>query len=222
MFGTLFYCKMIFPKKFPKSFSCRFRKKAVPSQQNLNFTIMKAKFFIFALVAAICCACESNGIGDASLIEGGWDLRNIDYDKTVYADYNGNTHLKDSAYTRVFEDKERVWLFYQGSISDWQYFEQDGKGYWTGYACDCWRKYRTEGEGTNLTIVETGGSIIPGNEELLTCVIYKVEKLTNKTMVLSCTDRMYVSDLQSAVDVHVVYTFRRENTLLDYLRNCWP
>ena len=182
-----------------------------------------AKFFIFALVAAVCCACEQNGVGDASLIEGGWDLRTVDYDKMVYADYaTGNTHLQDSAYTRVFEDKEQVWLFYQGNISEWEYFEQDGEGHWAGYACDCYRNYRTEGEGTNLTIIETRGSIIPGMEEYVTTKHYKVEKLTKKTMVLSCTDRMYVSDLQSAVDVHVVYTFRRENALLDYIRSVWP
>lgn len=181
------------------------------------------KFFFFAFVAAVCCACEQNGVGDASLIEGGWDLRTVDYDKMVYADYaTGNTHLKDSAYTRVYEDKEHVWLFYQGSISDWQYYSRDGEGHWSGYACDCYRNYRTEGEGTNLTIVETGGSIIPGEEEFLTCIIYKVEKLTKKTMVLSCTDWMYVSDLQSAVDVHVVYTFRRENALMDFIRSIYP
>ena len=67
-----------------------------------------AKFFIFAFVAALCCACEQNGIGDASLIEGGWDLRTVDCDKMVYADLSGNSHLKDSAYTHVFEDKEQV------------------------------------------------------------------------------------------------------------------
>ena len=180
-----------------------------------------AKFFFFAFVAALCCACEQNGVGDASLIEGGWDLRTVDYDKMVYADYSGNTHLKDSAYTRVFEDKEQVWLFYQGNISEWEYYERDGEGFWSGYACDCYRNYRTEGEGTNLTIIETGGSTIPGMEEYVTTKHYKVEKLTKKTMVLSCTDRMYVSDLQSGVDVHVVYTFRRENALLDYIRSAW-
>lgn len=183
---------------------------------------MKAKFFIFALVAAIFCACEQNGVGDASLIEGGWNLRNIDYDKTVYADYNGNTHLKDSAYTRVFEDKEQVWLFYQGNISEWQYFEQEGESHWAGYACDCWRKYRTEGEGENMTIVETRGSIIPGYEGVTTTRRYKVEKLTTKSMVLSTIEQMYNSDTQSPVDVNAVYTFKRENTLLDYLRYFWP
>ena len=184
---------------------------------------MKTKLFLFVVFAAwMLTGCEKNTIGDASLIEGGWDLRTVNYDKMVYADYaTGNTHLKDSAYTRVYEDKEHVWLFYQGNISEWQYYSRDGEGHWSGYACDCYRNYRTEGEGTNLTVVETGGSIIPGEEELLTCVIYKVEKLTKKAMVLSCTDRMYVSDLQSGVDVHVVYTFRRENALLDYIRSAW-
>ena len=183
---------------------------------------MKVKLFIFSFIAAVFCACEQNGVGDASLIEGGWDLCTVDYDKYVYADYNGNTHLKDSAYTRTFEDKEQVWLFYQGDISMWSYYVQDGEGYWSGYACDCWRKYRTEGEGENMTIVETSGSIIPGEEELLTCVIYKVEKLTKKSMVLSCTKRMYNSDTQSPVDVNAVYTFKRDNSLLEYIRSGYP
>lgn len=183
---------------------------------------MKAKLIIFAFIAAVFCACEQNGVGDASLIEGGWDLRNIDYDKTVYADYNGNTHLKDSAYTRVFEDKEQVWLFYQGNISEWQYFEQDGESHWAGYACDCWRKYRTEGEGENMTIVETSGSIIPGYEGVTTTRRYKVEKLTTKSMVLSTIEQMYNSDTQSPVDVNAVYTFKRDNSLLEYIRSGYP
>ena len=183
---------------------------------------MKVKLFIFSFIAAVFCACEQNGVGDASLIEGGWDLRNIDYDKMVYADYSGSTHLKDSAYTRVFEDKEQVWLFYQGDISEWQYYVQDGEGYWSGYACDCWRKYRTEGEGENMTIVETRGSIIPGYEGVTTTRRYKVEKLTRKAMVLSTIERMYNSDTQSPVDVNAVYTFKRDNSLLEYIRSGYP
>ena len=91
---------------------------------------MKTKLFLFVVFAAwMLTGCEKNTIGDASLIEGGWDLRTVNYDKMVYADYaTGNTHLKDSAYTRVFEDKEQVWLFYQGDISEWQYYVQDGEG----------------------------------------------------------------------------------------------
>lgn len=38
-------------------------------------------------------------------------------------------------------------------------------------------------------------------------------------MVLSCTERMYVSDIKSGVDVRVVYTFKREDALLQYLRS---
>ena len=186
---------------------------------------MKNKFFIFALLCAfMLTSCEPDGIGDASLIEGGWDLCSVDYDKTVYADYTGNTHLKDSAYTRVYEDKELAWLFYQGSISEWSYYydEQEHQGHWSGYACDCYRNYVTEGEGNSLSIIETGGSIIPGMEDATYTERYKVEKLTSRSMVLSCTERMYVSDLQSSVDVHVVYTFKRENTLLEYIRSVYP
>ncbi|MBR6167831.1 MAG: hypothetical protein IKQ50_05320 [Paludibacteraceae bacterium] len=50
---------------------------------------------------------------------------------------------------------------------------------------------------------------------------YTVEKLTSKSMVLSTIDRMYVSDLQSAVDVNVVYTFKRENSLMEYIRSVY-
>ena len=186
---------------------------------------MKNKvFFVLALMGAfVLTACEPDGIGDASLIEGGWDLCSVDYDKTVYADYTGNTHLKDSAYTRVYEDKELAWLFYQGSISEWSYYydEQERQGHWSGYACDCYRNYVTEGEGENMTIVETSGSIIPGYEGWPSIQRYKVEKLTNKSMVLSTIDRMYVSDLQSAVDVHVVYTFKRDNSLMEYIRSVY-
>ena len=185
---------------------------------------MKAKVILFALIAAVFCACNQDGIGDASLIEGGWDLCSVDYDKTVYADYTGNTHLKDSAYTRAYEDKELAWLFYQGSISEWSYYydEQEHQGHWSGYACDCYRNYVTEGEGNSLSIIETSGSIIPGMEGETSIQRYKVEKLSSKSMVLSTIDRMYVSDLQSAVDVHAVYTFKRENSLLEYIRSVYP
>jgi len=183
---------------------------------------MKVKLFIFAFIAAVFCACEQNGIGDASLIEGGWDLRTVDYDKYVYADTEGYTHLKDSAYTRIYEDKELAWLFYEGSISMWSYYVQDGEGFWSGYACDCYNFYTTEGEGENMTIVETRGSIIPGYEGVTTTRRYKVEKLTSKSMVLSTTERMYNSDTQSPVDVNAVYTFKRDNSLLEYIRSGYP
>ena len=185
---------------------------------------MKAKLLIFAFIAAVFCACEQNGVGDASLIEGGWDLRTVDYDKTVYADYTGNTHLKDSAYTRVYEDKELAWLFYQGSISEWSYYydEQERQGHWSGYACDCYRNYVTEGEGENMTIIETSGSIIPGYEGVTTTRRYKVEKLTTKSMVLSTIEQMYNSDTRRPVDVNAVYTFKRDNSLLDYIRSGYP
>lgn len=43
MFGILFFGKIIFPKKFPKSFSCRFCKKAVSLQQNLKMRYYESK-----------------------------------------------------------------------------------------------------------------------------------------------------------------------------------
>lgn len=183
---------------------------------------MKVKLFIFSFIAAVFCACEQNGVGDASLIEGGWDLCTVDYDKYVYADQEGHTHLKDSAYTQVYEDKELAWLFYQGNVSMWSYYVQDGQGFWTGYACDCYNYYVVEGEGENMTIVETRGSIIPGHEGVTTTQRCKVEKLTSKSMVLSTIERMYNSDTQSPVDVNAVYTFKRDNSLLEYIRSGYP
>lgn len=184
---------------------------------------MKSKFCIFALVCALALSsCEPNGIGDASLIEGGWDLRTADFDKTVYADLSGNTHLKDSAYTRLYEEKEQVWLFYQGNVSVWSYFVYEGEGHWSGYDSDSHTIYTTEGEGANMTLVLTTGSIIPGSGEIATTRRYKVEKLTNKAMILSITEQIYNSDTQSPVDVHAIYTFKRENSLLAYIRSVYP
>ena len=42
-----FFGKIIFPKKFPKSFSCRFRKKAVSLQQNSKNTPLCANRLSF-------------------------------------------------------------------------------------------------------------------------------------------------------------------------------
>ena len=183
---------------------------------------MKAKVILFALIAAVFCACNQDGIGDASLIEGGWDLRTADYDKTVYSDLEGYTHMKDSACTTVYEDKELVWLFYQGSVSMWSYYIYEGEGDWSGYNSDSYTRYTTEGEGANMTLVLTSGSIIPGFGGVTTTRRYKVEKLTNKAMVLSITEQMYNSDSRSPVDVHAVYTFKRENSLLEYIRSVYP
>lgn len=183
---------------------------------------MKTKLFIFAFIAALFCSCNDEGIGDASLIEGGWDLRTVDYDKTVYADLKGYTHVKDSAYTRTYEEKELAWLFYQGSISLWSYYVYEGTGHWSGYNSDSYSYYTTEGEGANLTIVVTTGSSIPGSGGLTTTRRYKVEKLTTKSMVISTVERMYNSDTQSPVDVNAVYTFKRENSLMDYIRSVYP
>lgn len=180
---------------------------------------MKTKLFLFVVFAAwMLTGCEKNTIGDASLVEGGWDLRTVNYDKMVYADMSGNTHLKDSAYTRVYEDKEQVWLFYQNYISWWNYYEYEGEGFWSGYACDCSKTYTIEGEGTNMRIIESVISVIPGEEHTPSYTTYEVRKLTNKEMILSCIDKMYVSDTKTSVDVSVVYTFKRENSVLDFVK----
>ena len=47
MFGSLFFCKIIFPKKFPKTDICRFRKKAVSLQQNSKKTPLCANRLSF-------------------------------------------------------------------------------------------------------------------------------------------------------------------------------
>ena len=183
---------------------------------------MKAKHWLMAMMCVgglVLTSCEKEVPGDATFIEGAWELRTASYDKTVYADQQGNSHLKDSAYTRTYGEKEQVWLFYQNHISWWEYGEYEGEGFWSGYMCDCYRNYVTEGEGNTLEIVETSGSIIPGVEGHTIVTRYKVEKITNKQMILSCVDKMYISDTQSTVDVHVEYTFKRENTLLDYIRS---
>ena len=73
-----------------------------------------------------------------------------------------------------------------------------------------------------MTIVETSGSIIPGSEGVTTTTRYKVEKLTTRSMVLSVVEQMYDSDSKSPVDVHVVYTFKRENSLMEYIRSGYP
>lgn len=188
--------------------------------------MLRGKKSSFLIALCILCAgallssCEET-IGDPSLVEGAWEMTTAEYDKTVYADSNGQTHLKDSSYVRTYENKEHVWLFYQNSISEWGYFEFDGETLWEPYLCDCYRNYVIEGEGNEMQIIQTAGSIIPGMEEYQTVTRYKVEKLTRKELIISYTDTMYISDTQSTVDVQVVLCFQRENTLMDFIRNMY-
>lgn len=184
----------------------------------------KQSSFLIALcilcAGALLSSCEET-IGDPSLVEGAWEMTTAEYGKTVYADSNGQTHLKDSSYVRTYENKEHVWLFYQNSISEWSSFEYDGETLWEPYMCDCYRNYVIEGEGNEMQIIQTTGSIIPGMEEYQTVTRYKVEKLTRKELIISYTDTMYISDTQSTVDVQVVLCFQRENTLMDFIRNMY-
>ena len=184
----------------------------------------KQSSFLIALcilcAGALLSSCEET-IGNPSLVEGAWEMKTAEYDKTVYADSNDQTHLKDSSYVRTYENKEHVWLFYQNSISEWGYFEYDGETLWEPYMCDCYRNYVIEGEGNEMQIIQTAGSIIPGMEEYQTVTRYKVEKLTRKELIISYTDTMYISDTQSTVDVQVVLCFQRENTLMDFIRNMY-
>lgn len=184
---------------------------------------MKTKIYLLAaLLAVVFTSCNRDEIGNASFIEGAWELRTSQSDKIVYYDLSGNTHMIDSACTSVYDSKDRVWLFYQNNISEWSYFVYDGHGEWDGYFCDCYRNYVTSGEGSNLEIVETTGSIIPGMEDAKTIKHYKVLKLTNQQMILSFTEPVYVTDSLRTIDVHLVYTFQRENTLLEYIRSVYP
>ena len=67
MFGTLFFCKIIFPKKFPKSFSCRFRKKAVPLHRNLKKNTAMRKSFILLMACLVFSATRAQTIAYPAL-----------------------------------------------------------------------------------------------------------------------------------------------------------
>lgn len=179
---------------------------------------MKTKLFLLAALAIALVACNEP-VNEAPVVEGGWELKTLEMDKTVYADYNGNSHLKDEPSTREYKNKEEVWLFYDAHISLWEQYtdENDGKKYWSGYAGDAEHSYVVEGEGNQMYIIETSRSTIPGEEGHSTVTRYHVEKLAKKQMVLTQTDAMYVSDLGTTVDVFKTYTFKRENTLLDWI-----
>ena len=184
---------------------------------------MKTKLFLLAaLSAVVLCSCNRDEIGNASLIEGAWERRTSQSDKIVYYDMSGNTHMIDSAWSCEYESKDRVWLFYQNNISEWGYFVCNDTGSWYPSLCDCYRNYVTSGEGSNLEIIETSGSIVPGMEDSKTIKHYKVLKLTNRQMILSFSEPVYVTDSLRTVDVHHVYTFQRENTLLEYIRSVYP
>ena len=177
---------------------------------------MKTKLFLLAALAIALVACNEP-VGETSLIEGGWELQTWTMDKTITADQSGNTHLENKPSTREYKDKERVWLFYKAHISQWSNFSYEGEEFWSGYADDAEHAYVVEGEGDQMYIIETTTSTIPGMEGHSVVTRYHVEKLTKSQMVLTTTQAMYVSDLESTVDVFQTYTFKRENTLLDWL-----
>ena len=179
------------------------------------------KMFVLAAMTIVLAACEGT-VGDASLIEGGWELKTIDYDKTISYDQMGSSHMKDEPFTHTYEEKKMVWLFYKGYIG-WfaEYTDSDGNVDWSGYAGDATKTYVVEGEGANMTIVETTRSMIPGENGSFSIVRYHVEKLTKREMVLFLITPMYISDLGTTVDVQQTYTFKRENTLLEYVKQEW-
>lgn len=179
--------------------------------------ILKRISIVFgAMMAVMLSSCESH-IGEASLVEGAWMVKTCTSDKSVSADQQGNTHLNDNEYTYTYKDKELAWLFYQGYISWWSGYEDNGNDLWSSWDGDMSIKYTVEGEGKNLVIVTETRSTIPGASGTPSVLRYKVEKLTSKEMTLSCNEEMYVSDLKSTVDVHVTYTFLREQSLMDFV-----
>ena len=179
--------------------------------------ILKRISIVFgAMIAVMLCSCESP-IGEASLVEGAWMVKTRKADKSISADLSGNTHLDDKVYSYTYADKELAWLFYQGYISWWSGYEDNGNDLWSPWAGDRSIKYTVEGEGKNMVIVTETRSTIPGASGTPSVLRYKVEKLTSKEMTLSCNEEMYVSDLKSTVDVHVTYTFVREQSLMDFV-----
>ena len=185
-----------------------------------NYSVMKKNFVMMlcGLAAVVMTACNENK-PEAGMVEGGWELRTMVSDHTVYADMTGTTHYSDEGNTRTYDTKEEVWLFYEGHISKWQYAESDGQSFWDGYLCDCERTYTVVGEYPDpMYIEERSRSTIPGDCGTWSTQRYQIEKLTSREMVLTTVNRMYVSQTKESVDVNVTCTFRRENTLLGYLK----
>lgn len=182
---------------------------------------MKARLIILSVFASVLVACNEP-IGDASLVDGAWELQQVEYDKSVYANLTGATHYTDDSYTRTYKDKEMVWLFYQGHISWWQQYNDDGNLIWGGYMGDAEITYTVEGEGKDMVIVQTSRSTIPGIESTPYVTRYKVEKLSKGKMVLTTTSTPYVSELDSVIQVQELYSFKRENTLMDYILSVYP
>ena len=179
---------------------------------------MKTKLFLLIAVAAVVCACEEQ-IGKASLIEGAWDLQKAEYDQMVYADQTGQTHLQDEPYIYDYWSKEQTWLFRNNYISWWSYSEYEDSSFWCPWFGDGSTSYTIEGEGKQLRILACSVSTFPGEEHTTPCYTrYEVRKLTSKEMILYFDNPVYVSDLGKTVDVSTTYYFKRENTLLDYIR----
>lgn len=176
------------------------------------------KIFFLAIVATILVACEDT-IDDASLIGGAWELITLEYDGTVSADQNGQSHYSDKPYTQKYENKESVWLFKDNHITKWSQFTQNGESFWSGYGDDASHSYVVEGAGQTMVIVKTSKSIIPGMEDRSFVTRYKVEKLTKSQMILTTTETPFISDLNATVKVNEKFSFKRENTLEDFLKS---
>lgn len=176
------------------------------------------KIFFLAIIAAVFVSCEEI-VGDSSLIEGAWELITLEYDGTVSADQNGQTHYSDKPYTKQYENKENVWLFKDNYITKWSQSTQKGEIFWSGYEDDASHSYVVEGAGQTMVIVKTSKSIIPGMEDRSFVTRYKVEKLTKNQMILTTTETPFISDLNATVKVNEKYSFKRENTLEDFLKS---
>jgi len=163
-------------------------------------------------------SCNSDQPMDISYVEGAWELTSISSDHRIVADYTGKTLYSEEPSHYTNDNKENVWLFYQGHISEWAWSASDK--FWDGYACDCVRNYETQTDGNDRYILESGYSIIPldSNEERrVSHTLYKIEKLTKSEMILKHDNKIYISDIDSTITDHITQTFKRENTLLKFI-----
>ncbi len=184
---------------------------------------MKHNIFVVLCVlglGAAICSCEKKSEGEELVqVEGAWELKTLKSDYSALADILEDLHMTEET-VRSYGDKEEVWLFRKGHISEWTWFE-NGSG-WEASICDCSNEYVIKGEGADMQIIVTGRSSIPGLEDVSTVTNYKVEKLTKDEMILNCIDHQYSIDIDSIIDVPRTYIFKRENTLPDHVKSVFP
>ena len=161
---------------------------------------MKKKLmFCFAVlgIGAMLCSCGGHVEPpefDGTQVEGAWELKNIRYD---YEDPEEGA----GSFERTYEDKESVWWFHDGAISEWSYWEEDKEWEFIGEMQD--RRYKTEGEGADMVLTETIIGMLPGGTPVIRN--YRVLCLTKAEMILH-------NEAEKAI-----YYFVHDDALLDYL-----